>query len=59
MNELVFEVTRETDGDFVPEAFGKSLFTEANTWDALRPNVREAVKHFTLTGLHSRIQIHA
>jgi hypothetical protein len=43
MSELVFEVTQEADGGFVAEALGESIFTEADTWDALRMNVREAV----------------
>ena len=46
MNELVFEVTQEADGGFVAEALGESIFTEADTWDALRANVREAVRAF-------------
>jgi hypothetical protein len=43
MTELVFEVTQEADGGFVAEALGESIFTEADSWDALRANVREAV----------------
>lgn len=46
MSELVFEVTQEADGGFVAEALGESIFTEADTWDALRANVREAVAAF-------------
>ena len=46
MNELVFEVTQEADGGFVAEALGESIFTEADTWEALRTNVLEAVKGF-------------
>jgi hypothetical protein len=46
MNELVFEITQEADGGFVAEALGESIFTEADTWEALRANVREAVKAF-------------
>ena len=43
VNELVFQVTQEADGGFVAEAFGESIFTEADTWDRLRANVREPV----------------
>ena len=46
MNELVFEITKEADGGFVAEALGESIFTEADTWDELRANVREAVTAF-------------
>jgi len=46
MDELVFEVTQEADGGFVAEALGESIFTEADTWEELRINVREAVAAF-------------
>jgi predicted RNase H-like HicB family nuclease len=46
MNELVFEVTQEADGGFVAEALGESIITQADTWDELRDNVREAVAAF-------------
>jgi len=46
MNELVFEVTQEADGGFLAEALGESIFTEGDTWDSLRANVREAVRAF-------------
>jgi predicted RNase H-like HicB family nuclease len=43
MSELVFEVTQDADGGFVAEALGESIFTQAETWEELRENVREAV----------------
>jgi predicted RNase H-like HicB family nuclease len=43
MDELVFEVTQEGDGGFVAEALGEGVITQADTWDELRINVREAV----------------
>ena len=46
MNELVFEITQESSGGFVAEALGESIITQADTWDELRANVREAVKAF-------------
>lgn len=46
MKELVFEVTQEVDGGFVAEALGESIITEADTWEQLRVNVREAVRAF-------------
>jgi predicted RNase H-like HicB family nuclease len=46
MNELVFDVTQEADGGFVAEALGESIVTQADTWDKLRANVREAVAAF-------------
>jgi predicted RNase H-like HicB family nuclease len=46
MDELVFAVTQEADGGFVAQARGESIFTQADTWEALRANVREAAKAF-------------
>jgi hypothetical protein len=43
MTELVFDVTQEADGGFVAEAWGESISTQADTWDELRTNGREAV----------------
>jgi predicted RNase H-like HicB family nuclease len=46
MNELTFEITQEADGGFVAEALGESIVTQADTWEELRTNVREAVVAF-------------
>jgi len=46
MKEIVFEVIQEEDGGYVAEALGESIFTQADTWDELRDNVREAVAAF-------------
>lgn len=44
--EIVFEVTQESDGGFVAECLGEPIFTEANDWESLRKNVKEAVSAF-------------
>jgi len=45
--ELVFEVTQESDGGFVAEALGEDIVTQADSWDELRSNAKEAVDaHF-------------
>jgi hypothetical protein len=46
MKEIVFEVTQEADGGYIAEAIGESIFTQADDWDSLRKNVREAVQAF-------------
>lgn len=46
MREIVFEVTQEADGGYFAEALGESIITQADTWDALKTNVREAVQAF-------------
>ncbi len=46
MNELIFEVAQEADGGFTAEAIGEAIFTQADTWEELKSNVREAVQAF-------------
>ena len=46
MNELIFEVTQESDGGFVAECLTESIFTQADTWDEMRRNVKEAVEAY-------------
>ncbi|GAF68239.1 unnamed protein product [marine sediment metagenome] len=47
MTELVFIVEEDIDGGYTAKAVGESIFTEAETLEELRRNVREAVQcHF-------------
>ena len=46
MKELVFEVVQEGDGGFTAEAIGEGIFTQADSWDELKTNVREAVQAY-------------
>lgn len=46
MNEIVFEISQDGDGGFTAEVIGDSIFTQADNWDQLKPNVREAVQAF-------------
>ena len=46
MNDLVFEVTQEADGGFVAECLTEAIFTQADSWDELRENVRDAVRGY-------------
>ena len=41
MNEIIFEVIQEADGGFVAECLTESIFTQADSWDELRRNVKE------------------
>ena len=46
MRELIFEVEQEEDG-FSAEALGEAIFTQADTWEELRSNVRDVTRaHF-------------
>lgn len=47
MSELVFLVEEAPEGGYTASALGHSIFTEAETPEALREAVREAVRcHF-------------
>lgn len=59
MQEIIFEVTQEADGGFVAEALGEGVITEADTWEALRENVRDAVAAYFFDGTPpQRIRLH-
>jgi len=60
MSELVFEVTQEADGGFVAECLTESIVTQADDWEALRRNVREAVAayYFDQPQRPSTIRLH-
>ena len=59
MSELIFEMLQEEDGGFVAECLTESIFTQADTWEELRRNVREAVEafHFDRT-MPNSIRLH-
>ena len=46
MSELIFEVTQEADGGFCAECLSENIFTQGDTWEQLRANVKEAVHAF-------------
>jgi hypothetical protein len=47
MSEIIFLVEEAPEGGYTARALGEAIFTEADTLDELRSNVREAVEcHF-------------
>jgi hypothetical protein len=45
--EIIFAIEDAPEGGYVAHALGHSIFTEADTLDALRESVRDAVRcHF-------------
>jgi len=59
VTELVFEITQEPDGGFVAECLNEDIITEADTWDELRDNVKEAVEAFYFdSSVPARIRLH-
>ncbi len=46
MTEILFEIAQDADGGFSAEAIGENIFTQADSWEELRANVRKAVQAF-------------
>lgn len=47
MNEIIFQVDEAAEGGYTARALGHAIFTEAESLDELRTNVRDAVHcHF-------------
>ncbi|MEO6065018.1 MAG: 2-oxoisovalerate dehydrogenase E1 subunit beta [Lysobacterales bacterium] len=59
MSEIVFLVEEEPGGGFTARALGESIFTQAETFEALRDEVRDAVRcHFNAGEGPGLIQLH-
>lgn len=59
MTELLFLVEEADEGGYVARAIGASIFTEAETLEELRTNVRDAVAcHFDPGELPRLIRLH-
>ena len=47
MNEIFFLIEEALEGGYTAKAIGESIFTEGETMDELKDNIREAVQcHF-------------
>ena len=59
MSEIVFLVEDAAEGGLTARALGHSIFTEADSYDELREQVRDAVHcHFDEGGRPSIIRLH-
>ena len=59
MNEVIFLVEEAPEGGYTARALGEAIFTEAETLEELRANVREAVEcHFDADGRPKIIRLH-
>ena len=59
MNEIFFLVEEALEGSYTAKAMGESIFTEADTMEELRANIREAVFcHFEENDLPKIIRLH-
>ncbi len=47
MNEIIFLIEESLEGGYTAKAIGESIFTEADTMEEIRNNIKEAVEcHF-------------
>jgi hypothetical protein len=46
MNEIIFEVTQEADGGFTAECLTEAVFAQADNWQELREQVKDAVEGY-------------
>jgi predicted RNase H-like HicB family nuclease len=59
MNEIIFVVEDSAEGGYGARALGESIFTEGETIEELKKNVREAVHcHFDEDSTPSIIRLH-
>jgi hypothetical protein len=59
MSEIVFLIEDAAEGGLIARALGHSIFTEADSYDELRTQVRDAVQcHFDDTDRPSVIRLH-
>lgn len=59
MNEIFFLVKESPEGGFEAEALGQAIFTEADTVDELRQQVKDAVNcHFEEKDRPAIIRLH-
>lgn len=57
MKELVFEIIQEEDGGYCAECLTENIFTQGDTWEELRLNVKEAVAAFYFDSPASKVRI--
>ena len=60
MNEIIFLVEEAQEGGYTAKSLGESIFTEADTMDALKKMIRDAVScHFEKDKLPKIIRLHS
>lgn len=59
MTEIIFIVEDALEGGFTAKALQESIFTEAETFDQLKTNIKEAVEcHFEDAEMPKIIRLH-
>ena len=59
MNEIIFLIEEAVDGGLVARSLGQSIFTEAESMEELKVNIKDAVLcHFEEDSLPKVIRLH-
>lgn len=59
MKEIIFLVEEAVEGGYNAKALGEAIFTEANSLDELRTNIKDAVEcHFDESEMPKLIRLH-
>jgi predicted RNase H-like HicB family nuclease len=59
MKEIIFLIEEAVEGGFTARALGEAIFTEGDTIDELKTNIREAVAcHFEEGNLPQLVRLH-
>ncbi|APV43413.1 hypothetical protein Dform_00048 [Dehalogenimonas formicexedens] len=59
MNEIIFMVQEDPEGGFTARALGSPIFTEADTFDELKSQVRDALAcHFGYGAAPPVVRLH-
>lgn len=59
MSEIIFIIEDSAEGGYIAKALGYSIYTEAETLDELKENIRDAVKcHFDDATLPHIVRLH-
>ena len=59
MNEIIFVVENSVEGGYTAKSLGCSIYTEAETLDELKENVKDAVKcHFDEKEIPRIVRLH-
>ena len=59
MSEIIFIVEDSDEGGYTAKALGDSIYTEAETLEELKENIKDAVKcHFEAAALPHIVRLH-
>jgi len=59
MNEIIFLVEEALEGGYTAKALGESIFTEGDTMEEIKGNIRETVEcHFDEVNKPKLIRLH-